>query len=168
VIDIYPNDDPGRRSVSQLAMDAGYVRDYAIYTAEEMVRYAKPDELKPSWEQGTVEHHLVAYLWGEVVGLADVTRLSDGWRLVEPMHVLPRLWECGIGTKLWDTCAAWARRASAPGLRVWSLDRNERANGFYRGRGCQPVGVGTLTLIAHPELGIAAHTEPVTGYECRL
>lgn len=136
------------------------MREYSIYTAEEMGRYENPGELKPSWEQGTAEHFFVAYLWGEVVGMADLTRLSDSWRMVEPLHVLPRLWGCGIGTKLWDNCAASARQSGAPGLRVWSLLKNERANAFYIGRGCVPVTVGTLTL--------GSHTEPVTGYECKL
>jgi GNAT superfamily N-acetyltransferase len=74
------------------------------------------------------------------------------------MHVLPRLWGCGIGTQLWEKCVATARQEGAPGLRVWSLVKNVRAGKFYLSRGCVPVGVGILTL--------GAHVENVTGFEC--
>jgi GNAT superfamily N-acetyltransferase len=160
IFDIYPNDDPGRQFVAQLAMDAAYVRDYGIYTPEEMVQYLRPGQLKPSWEQGKEDHFFVARLAFEVVGVADVCNLSDGWCLVEPMHVLPRLWGCGIGTLLWDRCVTTGRHEEAPGLRVWSLDKNARANKFYASRGCVPVTVGTLTL--------GAHVENVTGFEYRF
>jgi GNAT superfamily N-acetyltransferase len=149
-------------------MNAAYVNTYHIYTEEEMLRFEKEGELVPSWEQGKEKHRFVAMLDFHVAGLADQTQLSDGWRLVEPMHVLPKLWGCGIGKKLWQKCVEAAARVGAPGLRVWSLDRNEQANQFYRGRGCTPLDNGTLTLIAHPELGITAHIEKATGYVYRL
>jgi GNAT superfamily N-acetyltransferase len=154
--------------VASAAMDAAYVRKYHIYTEQEMLRYEKRGELDPSWDQGEEKHRFVAVLDFHVVGLADQTQLPVGWRLVEPMHVLPQFWGCGIGKKLWQTCADTAARAGAPGLRVWSLDKNEQANQFYLGRGCKPFDHGTLTLIAHPDRGIVAHVENATGYELRL
>jgi hypothetical protein len=77
-------------------MNAAYVKTYHIYTEDEMVRFEKDGELKPSWEQGKENHFLVAMQDTHVVGVADLTVLLDGWRLVEPMHVLPRLWGCGM------------------------------------------------------------------------
>jgi GNAT superfamily N-acetyltransferase len=165
--DIYPRDNPERKGVTSQAMDAAYVRLYHIYTAEEMNRFEK-GEIKPSWPQGKEEHFFIAMLDYHVSGVADLTRLPDGWRLVEPMHVLPRFWGCGIGKKLWDACLRTAIREGAPGIRVWSLDKNLQANAFYRKRGCKPTDKGTLTLIAHPELGLPAHVEQVTGFECPI
>ena len=100
-----------------------------------------------------------------VTGLADLTWLPDGWSLVEPMHALPRFWGCGIGKRLRDACLRTAIREGARGIRVWSLDKNLQANAFYRKRGCKPTDKGTLTVIAHSELGLSDHVEPVTSFE---
>jgi GNAT superfamily N-acetyltransferase len=143
--------------VALAAMTAAYVDAYHIFTNEEMARYS---EAKPSWEQGKEYHFFVACLDFHVLALADLTLLSDGWRLVEPMHVLPLYWRCGIGAMLWDRCVMTARTEGAPGLRVWSYSRNERANSFYASRGCRQVTTGTVTL--------GSHAEPVVGFECPL
>jgi GNAT superfamily N-acetyltransferase len=160
LLDVFPNDHPGRQEVASAAMRASYVDLFRIYTRDEMVSFETPGVLKPSWEQGKEERRFIAGLAGSIVGVADLTRLSDSWRMVEPMHVLPQFWGCGIGLMLWNKCVESARQRGAPGLRVWSLVKNKQADRFYRGRGCKPMCSGTLTL--------DRHIEDVTGYECRL
>lgn len=158
VNDIFPNDDLARHRVAQLAMTAAYVEKYGIYTHDEMARFEK--EAIPSWPQGKEEHRFVALLNNEIVGIGDLTRLPDEWRLVEPIHVLPWLWRCGIGRMLWDRCVAVAGSKGAPGVRVWSLIKNKGASDFYVRMGCVAVSPGTIRL--------HQHEEQVTGYELRF
>jgi ribosomal protein S18 acetylase RimI-like enzyme len=78
--------------------------------------------------------------------------------LIEPINVSPEYQHQGIGKKLWTMAAVLSKGRGEKGLRVWALDGNEKAIGFYadtiRGR---VVDTGWLKL--------GTHVEPATGFQ---
>ncbi|HVS07239.1 MAG TPA: GNAT family N-acetyltransferase [Candidatus Dormibacteraeota bacterium] len=145
-----PEEDDARTHVSTEAQIQAYKH---IYSAEELKRFAE-GKIEPSWELGNLRYAFVAELDGQIVGLADLTDLDDGWMLVEPIYVLPGRQRSGTGTLLWNRCKDAARYRNASGLRVWALRRNEIANCFYRKQGCQPKYEGELVIDQHHEAAI--------------
>lgn len=130
-----------------------------IFNPGELEKFFAGDIL-PSWEQGNVRYIFVAEIDSEIVGVADLTDLDDGWMLVEPMYVVPGYQRSGIGTMLWRHCLKAAAYRKAPGVRVWALEKNQLANHFYVKQGCKPKYRGQLC--------VGEHCEPAIGYEFPL
>lgn len=151
-----PSEDDARDRVAREGQHQAYER---IFSREEMERFARGDII-PSWELGNLRYAFVAELDGEIIGVADLTDLDDGWMLVEPLYVLPGKQRAGVGRMLWQRCVDAGRFRKAPGLRVWVLERNEIGNAFFRKQGCKPVSKGELVL--------GEHREAAVGYEFSL
>lgn len=148
-----PAENEARERVSTEAQRQAY-KD--IFTPAELERFARGD-IVPSWELGNIRYAFVAEVGNEIIGVADLTDLRDGWMLVEPMYVLPDHQRSGVGTRLWKQCLKGAAYRKAFGLRVWALEKNQLANNFYIKQGCKPRYTGQLC--------VGEHCEPAIGYE---
>lgn len=147
---------PQRELVTQRA-------PYPIYSAlfpPEVMKQFRKREYVSSWTEGNSAHFFIALLGSHVVGFADLMTQPDGWRLVEPLHVLPECQGQHIGARLWKACLKAAQADGAPGVRVFALRRNARAVRFFGGRpGVEEVGSGTLTIGSHVEQAVQSELD---------
>jgi GNAT superfamily N-acetyltransferase len=86
---------------------------------------------------------IVAEDGGEIVGFAVV-----GESMLEQLYVRPDRWRTGVGSLLHDAAVDRRRCAGDERLRLWTLEANTRARGFYERRGWRLDGA-TKTA-AHP------------------
>ena len=73
---------------------------------------------------------------------SGLTTAPDAQRSVyiENLHVLPGLKGGGLGTRLLDAAAAWARAQGAAGMHLLVFEDNRAAIGFYEAKGWRRVG----------------------------
>lgn len=135
-------EDFARGEVTRLAMHSGY----SSFMPPEDIRLLSLKHYAATYSEGERERILVAARALIIVGIADLMRLDDRWRLVEPLHVRPGYQRKGIGRRLWEKCEEIAVGLLAPGIRVVSLSANVNANAFYKAMGCADVGEETLTI----------------------
>lgn len=95
-------------------------------------RYPFPESILDAWRafDGTV---LVAERDGRAVGLAAV---RDCW--LRNLYVIPEAWGTGVAAELHD--AALAELPDCGEVRLWTLERNNRARSFYEKHGWRPNG----------------------------
>ena len=86
-------------------------------------------------EQGFV---FVAEDEGSVLGFAAVLERSDGDTELDALFVEPEIWNRGVGRKLVEHCAMFAKRMGAKHLHVVG---NPHAEGFYRACGFIVIGI---------------------------
>ena len=86
-------------------------------------------------EQGFV---FVAEDEGSVLGFAAVLERSDGDTELDALFVEPEIWNRGVGRKLVEHCAMFAKRMGAKHLHVVG---NPHAEGFYRACGFTVIGI---------------------------
>ncbi len=99
---------------------------------------------------------------GRIIGAIEYRRdrsIHDEYGLVEPMNVDPDYQGRGIGKQMWEYIAGYAKAWGNRGMRVWALNGNQRALGFYANKvGCKIVDRGG-------EYWLADHVEPATGFQ---
>ena len=73
---------------------------------------------------------LVADVDGHPTGMAAIL---PGW--LDALYVLPDEWGKGVGSRLHDEAVALLRSFGGEEARLWVLELNENARGFYERRG---------------------------------
>jgi GNAT superfamily N-acetyltransferase len=102
-------------------------------------RYPFPQEqMRAAWVAALadplVEVH-VAYLDDEAAGT-----ISIGGDCLRTLYVVPAAWNRGVGGALHDFALARLRTAGVRRARLWTLEENHRARGFYERRGWTLTG----------------------------
>jgi GNAT superfamily N-acetyltransferase len=92
--------------------------------------------------QPTPHELSVAEARGAVVGFCLVAGDADDAAILNAVHVHPRAQGVGTGRLLVDTACTYARSWGHHTLRLWVLEHNLRARGFYEHLGWVSDGVG--------------------------
>jgi GNAT superfamily N-acetyltransferase len=101
-------------------------------------RYAFPEaEMRRHWVERLSDAEVSTMIAESETVTTGFAVVSPGW--LESMFVLPRDWGRGVGSALHDK-AVELLRAKGAGGRLWVLEQNEQARGFYERRGWRHDG----------------------------
>lgn len=124
--------------LSETEVDAPYVKDYDIYTAEGPTRWAHRWDIS-NWGV------LSALVDGSRVGGCVVAYDTPGVHKLEGRKDIAALWDLrvapgyrrqGIGSKLFQSAVAWSRERGCRLLKVETQNINVPACRFYAKQGC--------------------------------
>ena len=99
-------------------------------------RKAMVEDWRAAFEDPTFEAFLAENgdaAVGTVAVRADPDRAGCG--VLRRLHVIPELWDKGIGSALYDAALAALRDGSYREAELWVLQANSRARAFYERRG---------------------------------
>ena len=149
----------GGLTLTQQPVETPYVKDYDDLQAEPLTRWVERFDVS-NWlflmaldGDRPVGGAVVAYRSPKVTMLEGRTDLAVVWDL----RVHPDYRGQGIGTRLWQRAAEWARARDCTQLKVETQNINLRACRFYAARGCH-LGA----IVRH------AYTEPDIRHEAML
>ena len=147
-VEAIEGEDGGFR-LTEVPLAEPYVKDYDALEPAGAARWR-------DWDL-TYWRFLLAEESGRTVGAAAVAHRSPGIRLLEDRDDLAALWDLrvapshrrrGIGARLFDEAAAYARACGCTRLEVETQHVNVPACAFYASRGCR---LGTVDRDAYRE-----------------
>ncbi len=154
VLDVAARDDnPGRFALSERRLDVPYDKDYDRIAGQGPLEWARRFDLS-KWAFFT------ARLADRIVGGASVAFDTPQLTLVEERRDLAVLWDIrvapsarrqGVGTALFETAEAWARRRGCRELEIETQNTNAQACRFYERQGCELRAVHRAAYPALPD-----------------
>jgi GNAT superfamily N-acetyltransferase len=105
----------------------------------------------------TEKQFVFAFDGDRLVGalLLHFAKEGGSFAVVEPMHVATGYRSSGLGRRLWNMAADFARSQRATSIHVWAIDGNVGAIRFYNEKiGCKAVGKGEWRFEDHIEPAI--------------
>ena len=102
-------------------------------------RYPFPqDEMRAAWVAALADPHVeahIAYLDGVAAGTVSI-----GDDCLRTLYVVPAAWNRGVGGALHDFALDRLRLRGVVEARLWTLEQNHHARGFYERRGWTLTG----------------------------
>jgi GNAT superfamily N-acetyltransferase len=121
--------------------------DAPVPTGDWLVHEWREGFRDPTFRAFLAEDHGVAV--GTIAIRADPDRL--GWGQLCRLHVLPDMWNRGVGSALYEAAVREFRERAYSEAGLWVLEDNARARAFYDRRGWRLVAGQILDW---PELGV--------------
>ena len=104
------------------------------------------DEVTERWVEALADEEVAVFAFdqeGETVGVAGA---RAEW--LDGLYVLPEWWSRGVGRALHDHVLEHLRAAGSKECRLWALEHNARARGFYERLGWHEDG--TTRVVPFP------------------
>jgi GNAT superfamily N-acetyltransferase len=139
-----PSDNAAAQALVHVAWISGH--GHLFPASGEKVRRGEDPDASFSYQVPKTGSVFVAVSNERIVGLINLRPLDDAYGLIEPIAVDPSLHLRGIGTELWNYCLKFAQWHGLKGLQVWAVEGNQKANDFYKGRGCKEFATGSVTF----------------------
>jgi GNAT superfamily N-acetyltransferase len=126
----------------------GLVARAAYYSNEPMLTDSTPrpsQERVARWQRRVLAPPpalvLLAEVAGEPVGKLSIAATDDPQTVeLKALHVLPHMWQRGIGSLLHDALVVHMRQVGARRAQTWVWDVNPRGRAFYERHGWVPDG----------------------------
>lgn len=152
VFDVEPLDD-GLPVLSERRLEKSYVKDYDASEG------CHPTLWPKRWDMSRWGF-LAAFCSGMRVGGCAIVRGTEGVLRVHERRDAAVLWDLrvhpsvrgeGVGTRLFDAAAAWAKRQGLQRLYVETQNTNVSACRFYASRGCSLISAYPHAYAEFPE-----------------